>query len=434
MEKRPPPSEPTNHLLRRIAEESERWPSARVAFCATRQGESRFVPATALFLFGDFPLSDVAQRRYLTHRFAFGVVSQATAIESLKTLVVGDDPFGCESTTERPMELAEGLETGAARTITGWPELVFRGSSSIGTPTVTTNEPLLAYGETPFASGEHAYDELFLSPFGLSLRRGGTIDKLRVIVPDRSGRVREGEIKGRSLAVECEGELLAETEVHVVTRDRSYRPGSLPPVTGAAHITFELDDSVFEATVNLIHRARGVLSTYRVARASSLQTQAQESALADLQGRGSERDCVEFKPFIKPHDEKEREIVRTLVAFANSGGGRLYIGVADDGEPQGKRALFEIAKGVRAAETRRQLADRVRILAAEMTKPVVECRVDETEVSGHPIILVTVPAGSSPPYANQGDEIFTRRGARTYRASVPEIKELFGARGRRTIW
>src|ERR1035441_2552997 len=49
--------------------------------------------------------------------------------------------------------------------------------------------------------------------------------------------------------------------------------------------------------------------------------------------RGTESEAVEFKASLDPHTPAEwLEIVKDLVAFANSGGGVIVFGVADDGE------------------------------------------------------------------------------------------------------
>ena len=45
----------------------------------------------------------------------------------------------------------------------------------------------------------------------------------------------------------------------------------------------------------------------------------------------------EFKPFIEPRHPKEFEIVKTVVAFANTGGGTLFVGVSDEGIRRGKQ-------------------------------------------------------------------------------------------------
>jgi Putative DNA-binding domain len=64
------------------------------------------------------------------------------------------------------------------------------------------------------------------------------------------------------------------------------------------------------------------------------------SSQAEMElGRG-ETERVEFKPFISPNNSKETEVVETVIAFANTNGGRIYFGVRDqDGVPLGTASL-----------------------------------------------------------------------------------------------
>jgi hypothetical protein len=66
-------------------------------------------------------------------------------------------------------------------------------------------------------------------------------------------------------------------------------------------------------------------------------------AAADLASGEGER--IEYKPFLIPHNEKENEFLETVIAFGNTAGGRVYVGVRDrNGEPEGTRALVKAFK------------------------------------------------------------------------------------------
>ncbi len=383
-------------------------------------------------MFGEFPEAHVTVHPYGEYRFAAGTVDAATAHSMLTTLVEGDDPFGCGARSDRPFELRESFENEMSRVGSGWPEAVVRGTNSLGGLSLSSGQPLLAYGQRPFASSELAFRELVLRPCGLADERSAT-DQLRVVVPVRDGRVRRCLLSDRSLLVECDGDKINECEVHVLTHDRSIA-GALDVRPAGDELSFDLDPGVVEATACLLHRELGLLSSRRITRAPRPLTDGVNTALADLRGRGSENERVEFKPFIRQKSDKEAEIVRTLVAFANSGGGRLYLGVTDDGEPEGRRAFRDLVKGQESRQTLQDLAARVRVLAAERTQPVVQCGVELLDVLDEPVILVTVPVGASRPYANEKGDVHVRRGARSYKADPGELRELFGASGSKARW
>src|SRR6266702_5908430 len=60
---------------------------------------------------------------------------------------------------------------------------------------------------------------------------------------------------------------------------------------------------------------------------------------------GGETDTIEFKPFMEPKSTTESDFVRTVIAFANTHGGRIYVGVDDDGLPQGEAEACRVFRG-----------------------------------------------------------------------------------------
>ncbi len=133
-----------------------------------------------------------------------------------------------------------------------------------------------------------------------------------------------------------------------------------------------------------------------------------QQAMLDL--AGGETDFVEYKPFIAPRDKKENEIVETVIAFGNSGGGRKYVGVADDGSPQGEQKLQSVFRSEPSAGLETQKG-RIRELTRERTKPVLAVSPEIVEVHGYRLIMVEVEQGSDPPYSTHGNRVFVRKGA-----------------------
>ncbi len=99
-----------------------------------------------------------------------------------------------------------------------------------------------------------------------------------------------------------------------------------------------------------------------------------------LQGEG---ERVDFKNRIS----SEAKIAKTLVAFANRSGGRLLIGVADDGN----------IKGVKNEDEERYLLERASNLYC---KPAVDLRFEEVFTDDKLILIATVePSATKPHYA-----------------------------------
>jgi len=138
---------------------------------------------------------------------------------------------------------------------------------------------------------------------------------------------------------------------------------------------------------------------------------------------------MEFKPFMTPHDPKETEFIHTVVAFANTYGGRIYVGADDEGVPLGEAELrrcfhAEIEAAVQAQVTR------LRALTREQIKPVPPATVKAIQLHDHPLILVEVKEGQQKPYATHGNDVYVRRGATNRRADPhSDLPALLGRSG-----
>lgn len=133
-----------------------------------------------------------------------------------------------------------------------------------------------------------------------------------------------------------------------------------------------------------------------------------------------EDKTVEFKR------EYVDDIKYAVIAFANTNGGTLYIGMNDDGTPCG----VEDADGTML---------RVTNMARDVIRPDVtmfmDCRVEIME--GHNVVVVTVQRGTSRPYYLHGkgvrpEGVYVRQGASSVPASetaiLNMIKETSGDR------
>jgi hypothetical protein len=128
-----------------------------------------------------------------------------------------------------------------------------------------------------------------------------------------------------------------------------------------------------------------------------------------------EGETVEFKVFIKQGDSKQNELVETAIAFANTKGGMILLGVTNHCIVEG----VEKELGKEAHRQNRKLEEELnnyigwlkqaiggklnRALAIEFLSVTVE---------RHVVVMIRVPEGDQKPYANiQANTIYIRRGA-----------------------
>jgi hypothetical protein len=173
--------------------------------------------------------------------------------------------------------------------------------------------------------------------------------------------------------------------------------------TSSPSLKCEVPEGSRTATLMLVHwsndcisqiRLNGEYDTYGP---QPLALSATRKAELDLQE--GENDHVEYKPWVSPKSpEKEAELVETIIAFANTGGGRLYVGAADSGTPLGDTALSKAFKDEPNAAAIQQ-AERIKSLKREKIKPVPPVRVEPITVFGERLILVEVGRGSRRPYS-----------------------------------
>jgi predicted HTH transcriptional regulator len=158
---------------------------------------------------------------------------------------------------------------------------------------------------------------------------------------------------------------------------------------------------------------------------------------ASLDVLAGETDVVEFKPFFYER-QKRQELAEVIIAFANSKGGRLYIGLDDRGKPLGDDELAVAVAGKKHShefslpELREKLKEDLSKLVREFVKPVPAVSTTWLTMGGQSVLLAIVPAGTDRPYSTHDNLIYVRKGA-TCRAPEPktELRGLFPERTHR---
>ena len=150
--------------------------------------------------------------------------------------------------------------------------------------------------------------------------------------------------------------------------------------------------------------------------------------LACREGEGLQ---IEFKPFIDLENGKFKEITKTVVAFANAQGGRIFIGIDDECGLLGiDKKLGEWAvANPNETECQRYLgAIGGKIRNGVMGEPILHFK--QAVVDGHRIAIIEVDEAKVKPISIRDDKdkyhLYIRRGSSNSKATPEEWKSITG--------
>lgn len=121
-----------------------------------------------------------------------------------------------------------------------------------------------------------------------------------------------------------------------------------------------------------------------------------------------ESDRTEFKQEINKSAER---FVQTVIAFANTSGGTVFIGVSDSGEILGSYD--------------QKLEETIQNVIRSNCEPTIKVKVENRTVSEKNIVLISVMEGEDKPYTYRGKGVFVRRGSTNRIASRYELDEFY---------
>lgn len=136
-----------------------------------------------------------------------------------------------------------------------------------------------------------------------------------------------------------------------------------------------------------------------------------EATLLHIIDRG-EGQHVEFKRELAKGSPKE--FLETIASFANTRGGKIIIGVNDNGE------VIGAGKDVRN--------DIENMIAEHFDPPVTVEITSGLNLHGKPITLIDVPEGGDKPYILRRWGIFVRRGSSDRQVRRRELDEMYGSK------
>jgi hypothetical protein len=189
----------------------------------------------------------------------------------------------------------------------------------------------------------------------------------------------------------------------------------------------EIPDDAHKVSIFVVDHAGDCVSQVHLASVYECYGKAKSAAQGVQQLKtdlaGGETDTVEFKPFMEPKNKKESEFIKTVVAFANTYGGRLYVGTDDDGSLQGEAEVRKVFRGSIDEALAAQMS-RLKELIRENVKPVPLVDVRQIALGADRILVAEVQRGNNPPYATHQNQIYVRKGATSRTADPSELRAL----------
>jgi hypothetical protein len=308
----------------------------------------------------------------------------------------------------------------------GWPSWIYETSAeSVDGQQRLNLEPIptVAKGLPPFKTPSEAVTAWM----GQAPRSGvvsGNVnnqDQFVIVIPDTRARFKSCRWSPGYLTLDVELNTAPESVelqiIHGGAKSRSANH-SIQPGTMSFHVPEDAND----LALYLAHAGGELLSCqtltqlYRSFGESEAQEEYDQSHWQDELQKG-ENERREFKPFIAPTDAKELEIVKTTVAFANTDGGTIFVGVDNEGVPIGvaqARKFFKSEDPIDAQMTR------LKALIRECTQPVPSIACKKASVGGQPIIVVEIEK-SETICSTHDNRAYVRRGA-TNRLADPRTE------------
>jgi hypothetical protein len=142
--------------------------------------------------------------------------------------------------------------------------------------------------------------------------------------------------------------------------------------------------------------------------------------------RNGEGLKAEFKSFIDPEHDKLKELVKTVVAFANSQGGFIFLGIDDD---CGVVGIDEQLKKLAKSEVNESVCDqylgKLRTKIRDVVQGEPALQFFQTIVDGQRVVIIQVAVAKVKPITiRQDTNLYMRRGASNLRVPPEEWKSV----------
>lgn len=292
-------------------------------------------------------------------------------------------------------------------------------------PNIPSNRPLLGYSKPLFLDAYHAIEKWMDFPVfhGSSDARLGAV---LIFFPEYRARI--NSIKYN------DGKLSVKADFNIPKFDDICCKAVIKTVTGEEFqesVNFEDEEVEFfigsppvNTCIYLITPKDKILDFYeetpfRHTGKKRLIANEEDNKDSDIRTliMAGENDQIEFKETVK-EDKTKKDLVRTAVAFANTKGGKIIIGVNDNAEIIGiNNELMTM--------TLPKLKEKYDNILRDNAKKALKYSMEFREI-GKTILIIQIEEGQSKPYSTKDNEIFIRIGATDRRPDPDtELKALF---------
>jgi hypothetical protein len=143
--------------------------------------------------------------------------------------------------------------------------------------------------------------------------------------------------------------------------------------------------------------------------------------------RNGEGPKIEFKPFIDPEHDKLYEVIKTVVAFSNAEGGKIFLGINDGCELIGiEDGLAKWAKASPGKETCEKYIGSIKARIRDQVSKHVDMDLNQVVVDGSTVVVIEVGESKNKPvlFCKENKFLFIRRGASNVKTSPEEWKTI----------
>ncbi len=297
---------------------------------------------------------------------------------------------------------------------TDWPSMIVSGGIDNKCQGILTQDSLVSLVYPLFPNGIEALRATLDLQFTDDAY--GINPQIEIVIPDYRGKIMGLVIDGKHVTLDVLIGSGKREEMAVKFFSRGQTKTQLSenlPVAGN-QIVLELDEEPLVIEVNLLSSIDGSLIDrisydYRYSRTKVGVTLKDEQVLLlELISRG-ENQTVEFK---KEFDKnRPLEVIESVVSFANTIGGRILLGVSDNGEIVG------------IVDT--NVGERVKSWITEFCDPPIEVEYRVAYLQERNIGIIDVPEGENKPYLLKDKGPYVRRGSTDRSAKRSELDEFY---------
>lgn len=282
-----------------------------------------------------------------------------------------------------------------------------------------TDIPLVGLNGAPYFPRVVDGEAWYLSGKGVQ-RHGDNLPTVEIALQDPRAYFTGVEITGNTYTVHCAGTMLSQCQLQLYT--------SLPQIAqtlAAAQNSFIIEGEPDVISLALTHEVKwldrrdvnaAAMAGWNADDVRRTDMVDRELSIKELINRHGENLTLEFKANAGEQGKPtlSNRFLQTVVAFANTVGGTILLGVNDDGEIEGLGAL--------------DTKERIQNMIETSISPVPNVENVRQEVDGKVISLIHVAQGTQKPYAlvtsSTKHTFYVRRDGSTRQARPEDIRAM----------